>query len=642
LTPEDVAVLPQLGFSLQGYVLLFGSLQAFAAYVLFGLGIFVFVQRGDQFGPYLLSLMLVTFGLIGSVLTSPLYQAGPFWASLLRSLQAVGLAAVVLSTLVFPDGQFKPGWIRWLALAWVAYVMATVFVPSLRITPSVVFATGRQTVLYSWGLAWIVILAGVQMYRYRVISTPVQREQTRWVIWGWVVVSGLIVMIGVSLIVLTRMALPRTALLASRIIASSAIVWGCVLLGACYAIAILRHRLFDIDVVLNRTLVYAGVTATIVAVYAVIVGGFGALLNTQGNPVVAFGAACVVAALFQPLRGRMQRGVNRLMYGQRDEPYAVLARFGRQLETTPALDTLLPTIVSTIKDTLKLPHVAIEFAGEAPSEHAQVRFPLKHQGQSIGHLIVAPRQGESELSATDRRLLEDLARQAEVAIHAASVTADLQRARERLVVAREEERRRIRNDLHDGLAPTLSSLQLQLGAMRNLIRQDPDQAEASANELREDLRAATAEVRRLVYNLRPPALDDLGLLGAIRSQAQKVSQQDGLSVSVNAPDLPSLPAAVEVAAYRIAHEALMNVVRHARARRCVITLTPRDDDLILEIRDDGRGMAPDAQAGIGLSSMRERAIELGGEFAVSLPADGGTIVCAHLPLKIKTWTSSAS
>lgn len=648
LTAEGVAALPQLGFTLQSYVLLFGSLQAFAAYALFCLGVFLFARRGDQVEPYLLSLTFVTFGLLGSVLTSPLYSAGPFWATLLRSLQVVGLATLIVSTLIFPDGRFKPAWTRWLALAWAAYVVATVFVPPLRITPSVIFASGRQTALFVWALLWLVAIAGVQVYRYRVISTPVQREQTRWVIWGWVIVVGLTVVIGVSVIVLGGMVLPHAVVLASRIIASTAFIWACVLLGACYAIAMLRHRLFDIDVVLNRTLVYGSATAAIVAVYALIVGGFGVILGAQGNPVIAFVAACLVAVLFQPVRDRIQRGVNRLMYGQRDEPYAVLARFGRQLEATPALDTLLPTIVSTIKDTLKLPFVAIELPGEASSERramdvqTPIHFPLKHQHEVIGALIVAPRQGEADLSASDRRLLEDLARQAEVAIHAASVTADLQRARERLVMAREEERRRIRNDLHDGLAPTLSSLQLQLGAMRNLIHQDPDRAEASANELRDDLRNATAEVRRLVYNLRPPALDDLGLIGAIRSQAQKVSQPDGLTVTVNAPDIQPLPAAVEVAAYRIAHEALMNVVRHAGARQCVITLTPCEEALTLEVRDDGRGLPPDAQTGVGLHSMRERAAELGGEFTLSSPAGGGTIVFARLPLKTKTWTSSAS
>lgn len=482
---------------------------------------------------------------------------------------------------------------------------------------------------YVWSILSVVGTIGILVHSAVTMRDALSRAQLLWGLWGMVL--SLVMQSATFLIafgVLTGPWIEAVYELSFSV------------LGVTLGIAILRYRLFDIDVVLNRTLVYGGATATIVIVYAMIVGAFSALFQTQGDPVIAFAAAAIVAVLFQPIRLSIQHGVNRLMYGQRDEPYAVLARFGRQLEATPALETLLPSIVATIMGTLKLPYVAIELAGEAPSERgaadqqAHIPFPLKHQGQLIGNLVVAPRMGEAELSTTDKRLLEDLARQAEVAIHAAGVTADLQHARERLVVAREEERRRIRNDLHDGLAPTLSSLQLQLGAMRNLIRQDPDRAEASAVELREDLRSATAEVRRLVYNLRPPALDDLGLLGAIRSQAQKVSQLDGLNVTVNAPNLPPLPAAVEVAAFRILHEALLNVERHAQARQCVITLTPRESDLTLEIRDDGRGLPPDAPAGVGLRSMRERASELGGEFAASSPAGGGTLVCARLPLKI--------
>ena len=240
-------------------------------------------------------------------------------------------------------------------------------------------------------------------------------------------------------------------------------------------------------------------------------------------------------------------------------------------------------------------------------------------------------------------MLDDLARQAGIAAHAVLLTADLQRARERLVTAREEERRRLRRDLHDGLGPQLSSQALTIGAVRALMRRDPDSAEALLLDLKQQAQGAVADIRRLVYALRPPALDDLGLIGALREIAAQYGQ-NGLDVSVDVPEsLPPLPAAVEVAAYRIAQEAMTNVARHAGARECSVSLAL--DELLdagvlcLEVRDDGcglpkvqAGVTSPVQAGVGLHSMRERATELGGSLTVEALPEGGTVVRARLPL----------
>lgn len=245
----------------------------------------------------------------------------------------------------------------------------------------------------------------------------------------------------------------------------------------------------------------------------------------------------------------------------------------------------------------------------------------------------------------ERRLLEDLAQQIGASAHAALMTdealklsADLQRSRERLVEAREEERRRLRRDLHDGLGPQLSSQALTIDAVRMLMRQDPDAAEELLLDLKADAQDAVTDIRRLVYGLRPPALDDLGLLGALRETAEQYSVK-GLSVSVETPErLPPLSAAVEVAAYRIAQEALTNVVRHAGANSCTVYLAIEEAAVLcLEVRDNGRGI-PDLQenssvkAGVGLTSMRERATELGGSLVIEPLPDGGTCVRARIPL----------
>jgi len=420
-------------------------------------------------------------------------------------------------------------------------------------------------------------------------------------------------------------------------------------------IAILRHGLYDIDRLINRTLVYGALTACIAGIYALAVGGIGTVFEVRGNLGVSLLAAVLVAVLFQPLRSRLQRGLNRLMYGERDEPYAVTSRLGRRLEAAIAPEAVLPTVTETIAQALKLPYVAISLKeGEgyrsaaaygSPTEESE-SLPLVYQREEIGRLLIAPRAPGEEFSTTDRELLEDLARQAEVAVHAVKLSTDLQHSREQLVATREEERRRLRRDLHDGFGPTLASLGLGLNVARKLLASEkPLDADGVLDRLEQETEETVADVRRLIYGLRPPALDDLGLVATFRQQAEShgfVIEGEGTKnragsvlFSLVAPEeLPSLPAAVEVACYRIAQEALTNVSRHARARTCRVHLAvDRASAMLeLEITDDGVGMPEGRRAGVGLSSMRERAEELGGTCGVEPAPTGGTRVLARLPL----------
>jgi signal transduction histidine kinase len=406
------------------------------------------------------------------------------------------------------------------------------------------------------------------------------------------------------------------------------------------AIAILRYRLWDIDIIISRALVYLAISASIVAIYVFIVGWLGAVFRTGGNLFFSLVATGVVAVLFQPLRERIQRGVNRLLYGERDEPYAVISRLGRRLEETLAPDAVLAAIAGTVREALKLPYSAIALrqgdrqvvaaaAGAATTD--VIHLPLVYQHEPIGELLVAPRTPGEPFGQADQRLLDDLARQAGVAVHAIQLTYDLQQARERLVEAREEERRRLRRDLHDGLGSQLAALNLQAGALRGLIERDPAAAQAEVAELREQLRAAIASIRTLVHGLRPPAIDELGLVTALRERARQYNG-DGLVVETTLPArLPELPAAIEVAMYRIVEEALANVVKHAAASWCSVRLVA-GEAIDLCIEDNGVGIRPAARAGIGLQSMRERAAELGGTCLIDPRPDGGTVVQVRLPL----------
>jgi signal transduction histidine kinase len=420
-------------------------------------------------------------------------------------------------------------------------------------------------------------------------------------------------------------------------------------------IAILRYHLYDIDRIINRTLVYGSLSALVVGTYVLAVGGLGALLQAQNNLLLSILAAGLVAILFQPLRIRLQRSVNRLMYGQRDEPYAVLSHLGRRLESTLAPEEALSTIVDTVVQALKLPYAAIALRRDrkflTAAEHGQPSgelevLPLVYQSEEVGRLVVEPRTPGEVFGPADKRLLDDLAHQAGAAAHAARLTADLQSSRERLVNAREEERRRLRRDLHDGLGPTLGGLTLGLDTARGMVT-GKSSAEQLLVRLKEESQEAVSDVRRLVYGLRPPALDDLGLVAAIRQQAakhgsiadagrpRKETSENGPVFSVKAPEpLPPLPAAVEVACYRIAQEAMTNVARHAQASSCCVSLSIDEATGVLELEviDDGVGMPENRRAGVGMTSMRERAEELGGTLTIEPIPEGGTRVLAHLPL----------
>jgi signal transduction histidine kinase len=241
------------------------------------------------------------------------------------------------------------------------------------------------------------------------------------------------------------------------------------------------------------------------------------------------------------------------------------------------------------------------------------------------------RTPERQLSDSEQRLIRDLAVHLGATMHARSLLHDLQRTRERLVLAREEERRRLRRDLHDGIGPALAGLTLKAETARTLLTRDPDAAAAQLADLSEEIRATVVDVRRVVEGLRPPALDELGLAGACRQAVDRLTRASGLAAEVQSDDnLTGLPAAVEVAAFRIVLEAVTNVVRHADARRCHVLLTRNAGQLVVAVLDDGTGAVDGSSAGHGLATMRERAEELGGSLTI-VAAGPGLRVEATLP-----------
>jgi signal transduction histidine kinase len=398
--------------------------------------------------------------------------------------------------------------------------------------------------------------------------------------------------------------------------------------------AVLARGLYDLRTAANRTLVWTTLSAAVAGVYALVIAGVDAMLHLGDARWVPWVSAAVVAVTFAPLRDGLQRGVNRLTYGRWEEPYEVLAGLGQRLEASADVDRLLGDVVDELHG-LGLRDVVLTDADGSPvvdddGPDAPVTVPLSAYGRDVGLLRYRP--PDTGLRARDQRLLDDLAGHLGGVLHAHRLTADLERARESLVLAREEERRRLRRDLHDGLGPALAGHLLRLDVLAGKIG-PRSSVRADVDALREELRTTVLEVRRVVEGLRPPALDELGLAGALAQATSRLTAGSGTVVDLEMAELPPLPAAVEVAAFRIVTEAVTNAVRHAGAARCLVRVEVTRGDLAVVVADDGRGVGPGSATagGHGLQTMRERCEELRGRFAVT--DGGGTTVSALIPVR---------
>ncbi|MEV0420725.1 sensor histidine kinase [Streptosporangium canum] len=437
-----------------------------------------------------------------------------------------------------------------------------------------------------------------------------------------------------------------------------------------------------VHLVLNRTLVYGGLAVVTGGIYSGLTWLVTALAGSQ-DAVAGLVAALAAGAVFHPARLRLQRVVDRLLRVERD-PYRVADRLSRTLQEAVDPAEGLVTAAALVRQALRADGVAVAVHGghtgvvlDGELGDLPVETPLVWHGEPVGRLL-------SSGPGTSPDLLDALARRLAELAHAVRLTADVRRSRERILTTREEERRRLRRDLHDGLGPTLASLAMTVDEARLRLERDPEAVEGLLIRVRDQMGAAIVDVRNLVYGLRPPALDDLGLVGSLRALADAPGPR--VDIAVVGP-LGDVPAAVEVAAYRIAQEALTNVRRHAQATTALVrvellraktvqtetiqaqTVQAGTDrtrvkqtepasggdgpggaeggaagrraaggraagggELRLSVADDGIGLPERVRGGVGLVSMRERAAEAGGSCTVGPRPGGGTEVIVHLPL----------
>lgn len=595
-------------------------------------------QRTDWFAWYVALTFIAGIGAIYPPDLRGLVDGQRGWVVIGVALTTLNITSLFLLPMLFPNGRFVP---RWMVVVAALYFLGAA--SYIAFPGSDPMSAGGLAVEAFSDVFLLVIILGSLLYRYRRKSNAVQRQQMKW---GAVGVAITLPAFLVGDAAMRNIDGSLTGVLAMFLFVVAVPIFT-LAFPLCLTVAILRYHLWDIDLIISRTLVWLLMTALVIAAYVGIVFGLGSIVKGDQGTALSLIVLGLTAVLFQPVRQRVQQGVNRMFFGDRDDPYRVVRKLADDLSETVQPVEALRATVRTLTETLRLPYAAITLEpGSAPVAMAghpgssELPIPLTYQSQPVGELIVSPRSGSREFDAADRKLLDDLARQIGVVAHNVRLTHDLQASRERIVSAREEERRRLRRDLHDGLGAQLSALILQTSAMKTTIHTNPDDAVAQATELQQELRTAVADVRRLVQGLRPAALDDLGLVGALSARiatvnlGERADPEHLLVVTLEAPDeLNQLPAAVEVAIYRIVDEALTNVVRHARANRGIISIIRAPDAIHLTIEDDGTGIPSNRISGVGLQSMRERALELGGTFEVEAVHPLGTRIVAELPME---------
>ena len=644
--------LERTGLSVESYATLTLVLEMLVAVTFTACAVIIFLRKPNNLFAIFVTVMLVTYGLAtSSDALRTISISDPQLSWLIATIAIIGVWSIHAFLYVFPNGRFTPRWTVAFFMLWVLYQTPRYYFPNSAFNIQSSIPSLYNALFISGNLGAVF----TQIYRYKHVSNSVEKEQIKWVVYG---LSLCVIGYLISGSVILKLGDPNGSDLPIKLLFVMVSTLSVLLIPVSISVAILRYRLWDINPLINRTVVYASLTALVVGIYVLIVSYLSFLFRTQSNFFISLIATGMVAVLFQPLREWLQQGVNHLMYGERDEPAAVLSRLGQRLEASLEPDSVLPSVVETVGQALKLPYVAIalkdgadfalaaeygRFVTADESKADLIKMPLTYQSETVGELIVAPRASNERFSPADKKLLSILSQQAGVAAHTIRLThelrnlnLDLQKSREELVTAREEERRRIRRDLHDGVGPILASLLQRLDAVRLLIPRDPEKAASIAEALKGQVKSTIADIRRLVYALRPPVLDELGLVSAIREYTADYQGAGSLQVTLNAPEtLPRLPAAVEVAAYRIVLEAFANVVHHSQATKCDITIRLEAQQtgslFCVDIQDNGQGLPEKHHAGVGIVSMRERTSELGGSIYIEASKSIGTRIRACLP-----------
>jgi signal transduction histidine kinase len=598
------------------------------------------------------------------------WVAWPAWV--FNNTGTLGVILLGFVILLFPNGRLLPG-PRWRWTARVVFVIAVVvkasaviasapiqLSPRLPSVPNPLAVTALDGLTNSNGPLLIIslllvfsILAAAVVVRFR-CSRGVERSQLRWFAYAAAAALSLI------LLVFPVGALGSEASNVAWTAGASALS---VVVPATIGLAIMRHGLYDIDVFVSRSIVYGSLAIFITAVYVGIAVGIGTLVGSGGKPNLGLSilATAIVATGFQPVRERVQKVANRLVYGKRATPYEVLSQFSERVAESYASEEVLPRMAQVLAEgtaadlaevwlrsgewlrraaafplaSLVSGPVQLQGTGQATIPYAGRTVEVRHQGELLGALAVTKRRGES-LTPMEIKLMDDLARQAGLVLKNVGLTADLQArledlraSRQRLVAAQDGERRRLERNLHDGAQQHLVALKVKLGLVEMLALKNPEQARATIQQLKGDADEALETLRDLARGIYPPLLAERGLAAAIEAQARRAT----IPVSVGADGISRYPQETEAAVYFCCLEALQNAQKYAVATQVSIHLHAAELSLRFEVADDGCGFdVATASRGAGLTNMRDRLDALGGTLEIVSNVGRGSQFIGSVPV----------
>ncbi|AJY74852.1 sensor histidine kinase [Paenibacillus beijingensis] len=656
ITPLPRQVVEKAGLTETGFALLYTGITLGFFLIYFAVAALILAKRPREPISIIASLALMS-------LVTPTFigMQWRWYEGLVAVIDGLTMVSFILFLLWFPNGKFVRPWVTYPTIGLLAIRLISSCFPN-----------------QPWGIEqwpmwcnflWFALQYGIllynQYYRFRYAAVAVEKQQTKWVFYG--------IMLSLTGVFLLSF-LP--VFFQSDFYEIRDPVWMFLLdlgvmlctlpIPVTLGISVMRKRLWDIDPIVNRTLVYFLLSTLIIALYTLIVWYLSVLFHSEHYRFYSLFAAGVVAVVFAPLKEKLQRMVNQMLYGKKEDPYTALLQLGIRLKETLNPVESLDIVVQTVIDSLRIPYAGIGLiqngetvlvAGERKeNDQGEFSIELSSGGTALGWLYMGARSPGESFTEADRKLIDAIARQAGIVVRSVKQAMDIQlllenlrESKEALIFAREEERREMRRNLHDDIAPRLAAMRLTASVASDWIRKDPEKAMEILTKFKADISETVDEIRGIVYDLRPHALDELGLVGAVRQRVEQlrdmqavngITDVDLLDIRLDAPDqLPNLPAAVEVGAYRIASEALVNVVKHADASSCVIRIALDECDLVIETTDNGIGLSGfyanrAGKQGIGLTSIRERALELGGSCVIESFENGrGTKITARLPIK---------
>ena len=648
-------------FPVIGYVLTSRRPENSIGWLMLGMGVFFGVTAiASEVGSYLIHSGRQDAGLVLVAFDQP-------------SWIPIVVLPVTFLLLLFPDGHLpSPRW-RW--FAWVLGVALAVVFLAILLDPAPMQESPVPGAANPIGIEAIGPLLGAAQFLILVIpigvlgsltalvlrfrrSTGIERLQLRWLLTAAAFVA---------------------LLYSGMMFASLGSSWGgegdpgwltwaqnlvivsFALIPLAIGVSVLRYRLFDIDLVINRAVLFGALAVFITLVYVAIVVGVGTLVGSRASPVLSAAAAATVALAFQPLRRRAQRLADRLVYGKRATPYEVLSEFSERVGQTYANEELLPRMARALgegtgaaradvwvrvgeelrpeatwpQDVEPLPARPASSVEEGVVTGASMSEPVRHRGELLGALTIEKRPGEN-LSATEEKLVRDLAAQAGLVMRNAGLTeelmdtiAQLRESRQRLVTAQDEERRKLERNLHDGAQQQIVALTVKLGLLARVVEREPAQAVSIAGQLQEDATEALEELRDLARGIYPPLLADQGLIAALQAQARK----SAVPVTVEGDGIGRYAREAEAAVYFSCLEALQNVVKYASATRATVSLSDGGGALRFTVTDDGVGFDTTTSSyGTGLQGIADRLAALDGSIEVTSAVGAGTTVEGTLPV----------